>query len=69
MEMVYEHLNRSHGQLASLFDLNDSVVAANRSNQTLYYDMTSNAILTFIYFVVCIIGLCGNTLVIYVILR
>lgn len=69
MEMVYEHLNRSHGQLASLFDLNDSVVAANRSNQTLYYDITSSAILTFIYFVVCIIGLCGNTLVIYVILR
>lgn len=34
-----------------------------------YYDMTSNAVLTFIYFVVCIVGLCGNTLVIYVILR
>ncbi|KAF5924379.1 hypothetical protein HPG69_018780 [Diceros bicornis minor] len=40
------------------------------SNQTEpYYDLTSNAVLTFIYFVVCIIGLCGNTLVIYVILR
>uniref|UniRef100_A0A8D0HDN6 Somatostatin receptor type 2 n=1 Tax=Sphenodon punctatus TaxID=8508 RepID=A0A8D0HDN6_SPHPU len=34
-----------------------------------FYDHTSNAILTFIYFVVCVIGLCGNTLVIYVILR
>lgn len=34
-----------------------------------HYDLTSNAILTFIYFVVCIVGLCGNTLVIYVILR
>ncbi|XP_068769953.1 somatostatin receptor type 2 isoform X2 [Struthio camelus] len=34
-----------------------------------HFDLTSNAILTFIYFVVCIIGLCGNTLVIYVILR
>lgn len=33
------------------------------------FDMISNAILTFIYFVVCIIGLTGNTLVIYVILR
>ncbi|NP_001085544.1 somatostatin receptor 2 L homeolog isoform X1 [Xenopus laevis] len=42
---------------------------ASISNSTTYYDMTSNAILTFIYFVVCIIGLCGNTLVIYVILR
>lgn len=34
-----------------------------------HYDLTSNAILTFLYFVVCIVGLCGNTLVIYVILR
>eukprot|EP00079_Xenopus_tropicalis_P018632 XP_004920705.1 PREDICTED: somatostatin receptor type 2-like [Xenopus tropicalis] len=42
---------------------------ASISNSTTYYDMTSNAILTFIYFVVCIVGLCGNTLVIYVILR
>lgn len=42
-------------------------MSANMTSQ--YYDMTSNAILTFIYFVVCIIGLCGNTLVIYVILR
>uniref|UniRef100_A0A1B8XTX5 G-protein coupled receptors family 1 profile domain-containing protein n=1 Tax=Xenopus tropicalis TaxID=8364 RepID=A0A1B8XTX5_XENTR len=41
---------------------------ASISNSTTYYDMTSNAILTFIYFVVCIVGLCGNTLVIYVIL-
>ncbi|XDA81291.1 hypothetical protein R6Z07F_011265 [Ovis aries] len=34
-----------------------------------YYDLASNVVLTFIYFVVCIVGLCGNTLVIYVILR
>ncbi|XP_028935926.1 somatostatin receptor type 2 [Ornithorhynchus anatinus] len=33
------------------------------------FDSTSNAVLTFIYFVVCVVGLCGNTLVIYVILR
>ncbi|XP_013917114.1 PREDICTED: somatostatin receptor type 2-like [Thamnophis sirtalis] len=39
------------------------------NNTSHHYDLTSNAILTFIYFVVCIVGLCGNTLVIYVILR
>lgn len=70
MEMAYEQFNGSQAWLVSPFDLNGSVVAANSSNQTEpYYDMNSNAVLTFIYFVVCIIGLCGNTLVIYVILR
>lgn len=70
MDMAYDLLNGSQPLLSSPFDLNGSVAAANSSNQTEpYYDLTSNAVLTFIYFVVCIIGLCGNTLVIYVILR
>lgn len=70
MEMAYEKLNESQAWPPSPFDLNGSATAANSSNQTEpYYDMTSNAVLTFIYFVVCIVGLCGNTLVIYVILR
>ncbi|XP_032175436.1 somatostatin receptor type 2 isoform X2 [Mustela erminea] len=70
MDMGYELLNESHTWLSPPFDLDGSGVAANSSNQTEpYYDLTSNAVLTFIYFVVCIIGLCGNTLVIYVILR
>ncbi|KAJ8254163.1 hypothetical protein COCON_G00207750 [Conger conger] len=33
------------------------------------FDKTSTVIITFMYFVVCAVGLCGNTLVIYVILR
>ncbi|XP_046889042.1 somatostatin receptor type 2 [Hypomesus transpacificus] len=33
------------------------------------YDKTSSVVITFIYFAVCAVGLCGNTLVIYVILR
>nr|7WJ5_R Chain R, Soluble cytochrome b562,Somatostatin receptor type 2 [synthetic construct] len=70
MDMADEPLNGSHTWLSIPFDLNGSVVSTNTSNQTEpYYDLTSNAVLTFIYFVVCIIGLCGNTLVIYVILR
>ncbi|XP_041670889.1 somatostatin receptor type 2-like [Cheilinus undulatus] len=35
----------------------------------LHQDKTSSVVITFIYFVVCAVGLCGNTLVIYVILR
>lgn len=51
-------------------DLEGSLAPTNGSNETEpYYDTTSNAVLTCIYFVVCIVGLCGNTLVIYVILR
>lgn len=34
-----------------------------------HQDKTSSVVITFIYFVVCAVGLCGNTLVIYVILR
>lgn len=70
MDVAYDLFNGSQALLSSPFDLNGSGAAANSSNQTEpYYDLTSNAVLTFIYFVVCIIGLCGNTLVIYVILR
>ena len=69
MDLVSE-LNETQPWLTAPFDLNGSVGAANISNQTEpYYDLASNVVLTFIYFVVCIIGLCGNTLVIYVILR
>lgn len=35
----------------------------------IHLDTTSSVVITFIYFVVCTIGLCGNALVIYVILR
>lgn len=34
-----------------------------------HQDKTSSLVITFIYFLVCAVGLCGNTLVIYVILR
>jgi len=34
-----------------------------------HQDKTSSMVITFIYFVVCAVGLCGNSLVIYVILR
>ncbi|KAM4664359.1 somatostatin receptor type 2 [Discoglossus pictus] len=47
----------------------ESPTNASSNGTSPFFDMTSNAILTFIYFVVCIVGLCGNTLVIYVILR
>ncbi|XP_034050389.1 somatostatin receptor type 2 [Thalassophryne amazonica] len=47
----------------SELDLNIS--AAGEPHQ----DKTSSVVMTFIYFVVCAVGLCGNTLVIYVILR
>ena len=33
------------------------------------YDKTSSVVISLIYFVVCAVGLCGNALVIYVILR
>ncbi|TRY64562.1 hypothetical protein DNTS_008236 [Danionella cerebrum] len=33
------------------------------------FDQTSSVVITFVYFVVCAVGLCGNALVIYVILR
>ncbi|MCJ8738220.1 hypothetical protein PDJAM_G00033050 [Pangasius djambal] len=33
------------------------------------FDQTSTVVITFVYFVVCAVGLCGNALVMYVILR
>ncbi|KAF4085415.1 hypothetical protein AMELA_G00118320 [Ameiurus melas] len=33
------------------------------------FDQTSSVVITFVYFVVCAVGLCGNALVMYVILR
>lgn len=72
MELEYELPNATAFWFspASPFD-NFSVEAPTNASQNAtgqHFDLTSNAILTFIYFVVCIIGLCGNTLVIYVIL-
>ncbi len=59
--------------------LNDSFFPGNESDfgwrftltiaPTLTFDQTSSAVITFVYFVVCAVGLCGNALVIYVILR
>ncbi|KAM4716244.1 somatostatin receptor type 2-like [Anableps anableps] len=49
---------------------NDSDLNANYSDpRELHQDKTSSVVLTFINFMVCAVGLCGNTLVIYVILR
>ncbi|XP_066520319.1 somatostatin receptor type 2 [Hoplias malabaricus] len=47
--------------------LNDSFSPGNESISV--FDRTSSVVITFMYFVVCAIGLCGNTLVMYVILR
>ncbi|XP_074116748.1 somatostatin receptor type 2 [Sminthopsis crassicaudata] len=70
MDLELELSNGSRIWSSPFLDPNGSMASANNSNKTEpYYDQTSNAILTFIYFLVCIIGLCGNTLVIYVILR
>lgn len=46
-------------------DLGPNVTEAKEPTQ----DKTSSVVITFIYFTVCAVGLCGNTLVIYVILR
>ncbi|XP_071386159.1 somatostatin receptor type 2 [Centroberyx affinis] len=57
--------------------LYDSYIQGNESDLDLnisetggpHQDKTSSVVITFIYFVVCGVGLCGNALVIYVILR
>lgn len=57
--------------------LYDSYIQGNESDLDLnitktrepHQDKTSSVVITFIYFMVCAVGLCGNTLVIYVILR
>lgn len=46
-------------------DLDLNISDAREAHQ----DKTSSAVITFIYFMVCSVGLCGNALVIYVILR
>ncbi|XP_056152943.1 somatostatin receptor type 2-like [Lampris incognitus] len=49
---------------------NESDVHQNRSEtREPHQDKTSSVVITLIYFVVCTVGLCGNALVIYVILR
>lgn len=49
---------------------NDSDPNGNYSEpRELHQDKTSSVVLTFLNFMVCAVGLCGNTLVIYVILR
>lgn len=58
-------------------ELYDSFMAGNESDlnpnisehRERHQDKTSSVVITFIYFMVCSVGLCGNTLVIYVILR
>lgn len=58
--------------------LYDSYIQGNESDLDLniskakepeHQDKASSVVITFIYFIVCSVGLCGNTLVIYVILR
>lgn len=58
--------------------LYDSYIQGNESDLDLniskakvpeHQDKTSSVLITLIYFIVCGVGLCGNTLVIYVILR
>lgn len=57
------------------FPFYESFIESNNSNfnfsdhNGLHQDKTSSMVITFIYFMVCAVGLCGNTLVIYVILR
>lgn len=46
-------------------DLDPNITETTEHHQ----DKTSSVVITFIYFVVCAVGLCGNALVIYVILR
>lgn len=52
----------------SYIEGNESDLNISRNNET-HQDKTSSMVITFIYFMVCAVGLCGNTLVIYVILR
>uniref|UniRef100_A0A3Q2Z019 Somatostatin receptor type 2 n=2 Tax=Hippocampus comes TaxID=109280 RepID=A0A3Q2Z019_HIPCM len=50
---------------------NESDLDLNLTGETRepHQDKTSSVVITFIYFMVCAVGLCGNALVIYVILR
>nr|XP_043870415.1 somatostatin receptor type 2 [Solea senegalensis]XP_043870416.1 somatostatin receptor type 2 [Solea senegalensis] len=54
----------------SFFQGNETDLDSNISETREHHqDKTSSVVITFIYFMVCAMGLCGNTLVIYVILR
>ncbi|XP_058477119.1 somatostatin receptor type 2 [Solea solea] len=54
----------------SFFQGNETDLDSNISETRVHHqDKTSSVVITFIYFMVCAMGLCGNTLVIYVILR
>lgn len=52
----------------SFLESNDSNFNFSEHNG-LHQDKTSSIVITFVYFMVCAVGLCGNALVIYVILR
>ncbi|XP_028821571.1 somatostatin receptor type 2 [Denticeps clupeoides] len=56
-------------QYESFFLGNESDFDNLNGTQEPKFDQTSSAAITFLYFMVCAVGLCGNTLVIYVILR
>lgn len=58
--LLYDSLTKENES-----DLGPNVTEAKEPTQ----DKTSSVVITFIYFIVCAVGLCGNTLVIYVILR
>ncbi|XP_018600904.1 somatostatin receptor type 2-like [Scleropages formosus] len=52
------------GNESDMVSRNDTLDGARHS-----FDKTGTAVITFLYFAVCTVGLCGNALVIYVILR
>ncbi|XP_074519461.1 somatostatin receptor type 2-like [Halichoeres trimaculatus] len=58
--LLYDSLTKENES-----DLGPNVTEAKEPTQ----DKTSSVVMTFIYFTVCAVGLCGNSLVIYVILR
>ncbi|CAL1603471.1 unnamed protein product [Knipowitschia caucasica] len=47
----------------------ENVSDSNATERVIHQDATSSMVITLIYFAVCAVGLCGNALVIYVILR
>ncbi|KAG7460168.1 hypothetical protein MATL_G00218580 [Megalops atlanticus] len=64
--------NLSEPLMYDSFLLGNESDAAKRDNPNATdhnFDKTSTVVITFMYFMVCAVGLCGNTLVIYVILR
>ncbi|XP_077595530.1 somatostatin receptor type 2-like [Stigmatopora nigra] len=60
--LLYDSYLQGNGSLAeSEYNVSQAVEP--------HQDRTSSVVITFIYFAVCAVGLCGNALVIYVILR